>query len=857
MNPNYQHSAKRSGDPGRLLTVLLLLLTWTASAQRPDFVDGYHGGAYGHYPLEWKTRFIVSTLESHPDWCISLEIEPETWDSAAVRTPADYARFKAIAASPRIEFTNPTYAQPYCYNISGESIIRQFIYGIRKLRAHFPDAELTTYAVEEPCFTSCLPQILNLLGYRYASLKCPNTCWGGYTAPYGGETVNWISPDGSSILASPRYACEELLEGSVWQTTAWGNQPEYLDACRKAGILHPVGMCFQDAGWRNGPWIGYGDKTRADSRYVTWRAYFEGLGSVRAKDDYRFSQEDVRPALMWGSQVLQRIAQQVRRSENLLPAAEKMATLARLTTGYDYPQEEMDEAWRTLMLAQHHDSWIVPYNRLHGQGTWAEHIARWTASADARSLRVIRDAQDGMGGTREIEGSEAFLRVYNTQGFARREVVAVSLPASWQGRAVAITDAVGHSVEATCTGDEMRLTAEVPAFGYATYRVERQDSAAAEPADPSDEESYTIENEAYRISVDPQRGGVIRELKVKGPKGGFEYVDTDSEYGFGELRGHFYDRGGFRSSTETPARVTKGRSGEMEEWLLIEGRIATHPFTQRITLRRDAPEIDIELTIDWRHNEGIGEFRQPNAYAENHRACYDDRFKLSLLFPAALDNPRLDKDAPFDVCRSQLTDTHFKTWDSIKHNIILNWVDLSEPRRGGRGLALLTDHTTTYRHGRNEPLGLTVQYAGSGLWGRNYPIDSATHIRCALVPHKGAWDKARIDRINACRNEPLLCALHDRAGMKNRSLIDTGDSGYEVVAAYPTDGGIVVRLFNASGSGRTEKIRFGKRFARIDEIDLNDRVTASCRIAREKEGCSVALAMPRFGLKTLLIHDKR
>lgn len=50
----------------------------------------------------------------------------------------------------------------------------------------------TTYSVEEPCFTSCLPQILKLFGFKYAVLKCPNTCWGGYTNAYGGELINWV-----------------------------------------------------------------------------------------------------------------------------------------------------------------------------------------------------------------------------------------------------------------------------------------------------------------------------------------------------------------------------------------------------------------------------------------------------------------------------------------------------------------------------------------------------------------------------------------------------------------------------------------------------------------------------------------
>lgn len=127
-----------------IVAALLLTVGSSAYASQPQawFVDGYHGGVYGHYPVEWKTRFIVDQLEAHPEWRIGLEIEPETWDTVQVRTPADYARFRRLATGDRVEFTNPTYAQPYCYNISGESIIRQFAYGMRKLRSHFPGIEL-------------------------------------------------------------------------------------------------------------------------------------------------------------------------------------------------------------------------------------------------------------------------------------------------------------------------------------------------------------------------------------------------------------------------------------------------------------------------------------------------------------------------------------------------------------------------------------------------------------------------------------------------------------------------------------------------------------------------------------------
>lgn len=836
-----------------VMWVLLLLVCGSAMAQKAYFVDGYHGGVYGHYPLEWKTRFITSSLERYPEWRICLEIEPETWDSVAVRTPADYERMKQWATSERVEFTNPTYAQPYCYNISGESLIRQFSYGIKKVRQHFPDVEFVTYAVEEPCFTSCLPQILNLFGYKYATLKCPNTCWGGYAAPYGGETVNWIGPDGSSILTSPRYECEDLVQNSVWQTTAWGNQEIYLKACREAGIKHPVGMCFQDAGWRNGPWLGYGHNMKCKSQYVTWREYFEILGLEKGAEDYHFSQEDVRPALMWGSQVLQRLAQEVRYTEDIIPMAEKFSAMASmLDAGYVTPQEEIDEAWRTLMLAQHHDSWIVPYNGLHGQGTWANWITRWTQAADGRAIDVIKGAQYAIAGEEWGDGKQATLRVWNTQGVKRSEVVSVEIPESWSGYDVAVVDDKGAKIESYTDTTHLWLMAEVPSFGYATYRLSRLEDKVTTEADMT---GCSIENELYRITVDAARGGVISELVVKQGDKEFNYVDKAAEYGMGELRGYFYHQRAFRSSTEEAARVSVGRRGDFEQWLVIEGTIASHPFKQRISIRRGSPEIDVELTIDWQHNEGIGEFFQRNAHTANRRACYDDRFKLNMMFPTALDGVVVDKNAPFDVCRSKLEDTYFNSWDNIKHNVVLHWVDIAQPDKSGRGLALMTDHTTSYRYSAEDGLGITVQYSGAGLWGRRYPITRKTTMRCALVPHSGEWDVAGLEQMRVRRGEPLQCSLHADADMERKSLLEVKSAAHELVAAYPVEQGLVVRLYNASGDESPSEVWLGEECKKVAEIDLNGNILQYLTLHRDESGCHFDISAPRFGIKTLLIYN--
>jgi alpha-mannosidase len=68
---------------------------------------------------------------------------------------------------------------------------------------------------------------------------------------------------------------------------------------------------------------------------------------------------------------------------------------------------------------------------------------------------------------------------------------------------------------------------------------------------------------------------------------------------------------------------------------------------------------------------------------------------------------------------------------------------------GGHGLALFSDHTTSYTHGPAFPLGLTNQYAGKGLWGRDYRAEGTTEVRYALTPHAGRCDEAGIPAIAA------------------------------------------------------------------------------------------------------------
>lgn len=778
------------------------------------FVDGYHGGIYGHYPKEWYTGFICDQLEQNPDWRVCLEIEPETWDTIAVIAPDDLARLRRLVGEGRVEFTNPTLSQPYLWNISGESIIRQFSEGWAIVKSHFPEATFTTYAAEEPCLTSCLPAVLTAMGAKYAVLRCPDTCWGGYPASHGGELVNMVGPDGTVIIAVPRPDCEGLEEGSVWQTASWQNSIRYLAACRHAGIDHPVGMCYQDAGWKNGPWLGNGVIRRSrdgvwQNVYTTWTNYIENVSTGNTDDDWHFTQEDIRPCLMWGSSVLNDIARKVRWAENGLLQQEKLAAMGDERFAPDPPNpNRFREAWRNLALAQHHDAWIVPYNGLLKKGmTWADWVDVWTRRAYDVPLPTI-PAYDETDKPMAMATPSGCVRIYNTTGHARSEVVEV------EGQAFPV---------------------RVPAFGYADFTADDRRRAAAD-CEPCrvvqhDEHSLTVAGGCLTITFDLDRGGVVTSLQAGSSR--TEYVsapaESPAESMLGELRGFFYREGRWLSSADEPVRCSVSGDGTPLLTVTLSGQIGRSPFVVRYRISSGSPLIDCSLRIDWEGNPGIGEYRQSaRDWRQPRRAFCDDRYKLNILFPVRLHEPRLWKDAPFDVCESRQDSTWYGSWTDIRHNVVLHWVDISEGS-DGKGLALLTDHTGSYSFGPGFPLALTAQYSGAGLWGRMYSIEGPLEMRYALLPHEGTWDEAGVARCSAAWNEPLIVVPHEGAVSAARSLVDVGDTGYELTSVRRNDKGIELRLFNVEGDADAHEIKVG--------------------------GMPLSVTLPRMGIKTILVQS--
>jgi len=276
---------------------------------------------------------------------------------------------------------------------------------------------------------------------------------------------------------------------------------------------------------------------------------------------------------------------------------------------------------------------------------------------------------------------------------------------------------------------------------------------------------------------------------------------------------------------------------------------------QRVSVTQGSPVIDCSIRIDWQGNPRIGEFEEKDGFKNRRRPAYDDRFKLLTLFPSNLNDQRVTKNAAFDVCESRLADTFYNFWENIKHNVILDWVDVADASNEV-GLAMFSDHTTSYTHGPDFPLGLTIQYAGKGLWGRDYRTAGPTEIRYALLPHPGRWDRGRVPAAAATWQQPVTGAMSRGAAMPGYSLINPGDSGWEVPAMFVRDGQLIVRLFNASGDDQPQKLKIGFDAGKVELLELDGRVIEKL-IPQILDGGTkaITLQIPRLGIRTLRFSE--
>ena len=245
---------------------------------------------------------------------------------------------------------------------SGESLVRQFLYGQRFFESHFGERCRTFWLPDTFGYSSQLPQLCRLAGMsRFFTQKLS---WNNINR-FPHTTFNWASLDGSQVIChmapSETYTAaahfgdvkrsvtqHKSLDQDATSLLMYGKgdggggptweQIEKLRRCR--GISDNVGLL---------PRVKSGDsvedffdrlekKASEGTKYVTWygELYFElhrGTYTTQANNK-------------WNN----------RKSEIVLHDLEYLATLATIKDRhYRYPKKDIDDMWENVLLCQFHD----------------------------------------------------------------------------------------------------------------------------------------------------------------------------------------------------------------------------------------------------------------------------------------------------------------------------------------------------------------------------------------------------------------------------------------------------------------------------------------------------------------------
>ncbi len=292
------------------------------------------------------------------------------YEKMAVESPEHLAKLQSAVSAGLAEPVGCSYGQPYGLFHGGESNIRQLTYGVRSTR-RLLGVRPASFWEEEFYFFPQLPQLLAQCGYTGACLFFQWTWHTPELPKEASSLILWEGVDGTRLPTLPRselnvHQWPEDFDGLLEKVEKPGTgasaafspaiiqwlelMPSKDWMCRSEVLLPRLKELMGDPRFEVRP--------RTVSTLIT-----EFLRSAPAADQIpvrRYSMDDV-----WHGMTLGKNADAHPRAsastESQIRAAEALAAtvslLGRPYASWDvYPTWELDEAWRELLAAQHHDN---------------------------------------------------------------------------------------------------------------------------------------------------------------------------------------------------------------------------------------------------------------------------------------------------------------------------------------------------------------------------------------------------------------------------------------------------------------------------------------------------------------------
>ncbi len=507
------------------------------------------------------------------------------------------------------------------------------------------------------------------------------------------------------------------------------------------------------------------------------------------------------------------LKQWVRRLENVLTNAEKLTAVASaLGTGTTWMT--WADAWEPVLFNQAHDLM---------SGTMVDKVYEETIHAYQSSQvlggQQVESALDAIAGKIDTRGEGVPVAVFNTLGWPRTDLAQVEVGSIGPGfTALTLRDPSGKNVplqllETERYGDGSIKDAkvafiarDVPALGYAVYRIVPTQAAASAPPESARETSSTmhedegsIENEFYRLKFDLWTGAMKQLIdKTSGWEvlsGAGNVVAREEDGGdFWELYGTL-NGARLTAMTRRQGLPPAARTRYSDEQVGGSGATTVGPVFSEFHISHPFGNGDFATTV--RLYPGIRRIDIQTQLLNN------DKFvRYRVLFPTSLREGQRFDEIPFGAIERPIAQEFPAQY----------WMDYSD---GNHGLALLTRGLpgnnvadgalmlSLLRSARISAYPFIGGYEAGVSSDLGLELNLPRTFDYALVPHTGDWRGAEVYRAGWDFNHPLLArklAAHEGSLPARWGLLEISQPGVVVSALKPSgDGKTVLRVYEAAG----------------------------------------------------------
>lgn len=749
---------------------------------------------------------VLRLMERFPDY-VFLQTQPQLYAYIKQDYPELYEQIRERIREGRWEIGGGMWLEADCNLTSGESLVRQFLFGTRFMREEFGVESTYLWLPDVFGYSWALPQILKKSGFD--TFMTTKISWNQFNRmPH--DTFKWRGIDGSEVVTHFITTPDDWEEANSFFYTYNGLvTPETVKGAWEA---------YQDKEVNQELLLsyGYGDGGGGVNReMLEMRRRLDelpGLPNVKTgrADEYfqrlvKTVEESDRYVHVWdgelyleyhrGTYTSQAYNKKMNRKLELLYRETEWlhALAATITKDWsNYPQAALNEGWTILLRNQFHD--IIP-------GSSIAEVYEDSREEYGEALLLATKAWED--GARSIvtNKTEGGLTVLNSSPWERNDLIVLDEAAAPAGSLW--HDHEGRQLQAQLTDRRWLIQApQVPSLGltgiHYTADGGEQQNAAEVPFHIHgrllETPHYEIEwNEAGQLTrifdLDHRRDVLAAEARAnvlqifEDKPLHFEAWDVDI----------FYQEKMKEVTGLVSAELVE--SGPLAATVAFQWRYAGSVINQRMTVYAGSRRIDFRTEINWQEHQQL----------------------LKVAFPVDVRSTEATYDIQFGNVKRP---THWNTsWDWARFESVGHqWADLSER---GYGVSLLNDCKYGYDI-KDNVLRLTL------LKSAIHPdpnADIGDHsFTYSLFPHTGDWYAGGTVQEAWALNNPLTVTA-EAAVEQPASLFTLSAPNVMVDAVKKTEDGEGLLLRVHEFAGVRTSVRLGSDYGitSLQECDLMER----------------------------------